>query len=215
MPGKRSFARCVEKVSRRGGVADPRAVCAASKMKAGEKLNRKKNPLDQAVKAYEDTHGHPPDKELVFVEEEHYHGFLPAWGQLISMVIVPNGSKKGIELRGFKGALLCFSEQYKKIPQLHIVGGDQSVDTSAFGIETNHEYETLGKCADIVYATLKTHLGPEGGDADYVHAFAEESAGKNKRVRIRLSPDVIYDRLNEKLKFSGGVYEITPEGIRD
>jgi hypothetical protein len=174
------------------------------------------NPADLAAEAFRATHGYEPEHEIVTVEEEHYHEFLPAWGELIDMVIVPPGERKGVRLTRFKGAMLAFSEQYESSPQLHLVGGDQSCDPTVFGIRTNHELETLGKVVDITYYTVKTHLGRDGGDANYVHAFAEETAKRKARhVRILNSPDVIYDRLNEKLKFSGGVYEITPEGIRD
>jgi hypothetical protein len=205
----------VSDVTRKGGVSDPAAVCAAAKRKAGEQLNRR-NPLNQAREAFRATHGYEPENDIVTVEEEHYHEYLPAWGELIDLVIVPTGERKGVRLTRFKGAMLAFSEQYESSPQLHIVGGDQSCDPTVFGILTNHELETLGKCVDITYYTVKTHLGRDGGDANYVHAFAEETAKRKARhVRILNSPDVIYDRLNEKLKFSGGVYEITPEGIRD
>ncbi len=60
-PGKGSFARCVESVSRRGGVSDPNAVCAASKRrtaKGARELERasataRRNPSNKfAVELY-------------------------------------------------------------------------------------------------------------------------------------------------------------------
>ena len=216
-PGKGSFARCVEKVSKRGGVDDPRAVCAASKMKAGETLNRR-NPMDLAAEAFERTHGYEPDESTFFIEKEHYHEFLPAWGELIELLIVPEGETRGVQLMKFDGAMLAFSE-HDDLPQLEIVGGDQSIDASTlvdrFGVERMHEKVEMGRCVDIVYATIKTHLGKDGGDADYHHKFGEETAGKKLHVRIVKSPLATYHTLNRKIELWGGVYENTPEGIRD
>jgi hypothetical protein len=222
-PGKGSFARCVEEVSRRGGVDDPRAVCAASKLKAGEDLGAARrraahNPHDLAAEAFERTHGYPSSEETVVIEEEHYHEYMPAWGELLVLLIVPEGQRKAVELKKFAGAKLTFSE-HAELPQLEIIGGDQSLDLETlrdvFGKKVLHEKEDLGRCVDVVYYTVKTHLGQEGGDADYTHAFAEETARKQKHVRIVQSPMATYHLLNEKIELWGGVYENTPEGIRD
>jgi hypothetical protein len=216
-PGKGSFARCVEKVSKRGGVDDPRAVCAAAKMKAGEKLNRR-NPIDLAAEAFEKTHGYAPDESVVFHEKEHYHEYLPAWGELIELLILPEGETRAVQLLNFDGAMLAFSE-HDDLPQLEIVGGDQSIDANTlynrFNVERMHEKVTLGKCVDIVYFTVKTHLGKDGGEADYHHKFAEESGKRKLHVRIVKSPLATYHTLNRKIELWGGVYENTPEGIRD
>jgi hypothetical protein len=218
-PGSGSFARCVEKVGARGGVDDPRAVCAASKLRAGEQLNgRRRNPLEESREAFERTHGYPADQETIVIEDEHYHEYMPAWGELIELVIVPEGETKGVLLKKFSGAQLTFSE-HPDFPQLEIIGGDQSipVDTlrELFGKKVLHEKEDLGRCVDVVYYTIKTHLGAEGGDANYAHKFAEETAKKKVHLRIVESPLATYDLLNKKISLWGGVYENTPEGIRD
>lgn len=216
-PGKGSFARCVKEVSRKGGVDDPRAVCASSKIKAGEQLNPR-NPADLAAEEFERTHGYAPDGETVFIENEHYHEYLAAWGELMELVIVPEGQSRGVQLHSFDGAKLAFSE-HQDLPQLEIVGGDQSVDPvtlrDQFLIEVLHEKLVLGKCVDVVYYTIKTHLGRDGGEADFNHKFAEETAGKKRRVRILKSPTATYHVLNRKIELWGGVYKNTPEGIRD
>jgi hypothetical protein len=237
-PGKGSFARCVEDVSRRGGVSDPRAVCAASKMRAGEDLQaarrRKnqgaagyfiesaltnKNPADMAAEAFELFHGYPPESEIVFDSMEHEHEYYAGIGELIELVIVPRGESKGILLHGFDGAMLAMNERgivEGEPAQLYIVGGDQSLDSRTlkqFGVDGTHEQEVLGSCVDITYFTDKTHLGRDGGEADYVHAFGEESA--KRKMRILVSPTATYHTVNKIIGLWGGKYTIEPEGIRN
>lgn len=217
---KGSFARCADKVSRRGGVDDPAAVCAASKRKAGEQLNPR-NPAQAAAEAFELFHGYPPREEIVFDSMEHDHEFYAGIGDLIELVIVPEGERKGILLHSFGGAQLCMNERAllgEPIAQLFIVGGDQSLDAGilrTFGIDPLklHEQEVLGKCVDITYFTKKTHLGRDGGTADYVHAFGEESA--KKQLRIVVSPTATYHTVNRVIGLWGGKYTIEPEGIRN
>jgi len=226
-PGKGSFARCVEKVSRRGDVDDPRAVCAAAKMRAGEDLvaarrraMQSRNPADLATDAYEKFQGHPPEHVDIFLTREHEHEYTAQVGELIEMVIVPEGQRKGVRLHGFDGTRLTMNEKLgdpdRYYDQLFLVGGDQSVDVRAFGIEHPHEKETLGKVTEITYYTTKTHLDPrDGGEADYNHRFAEETAGKNAKLRILKSPMAGYDMLNQTISIWGGVYSLEAEGIRD
>ena len=89
-PGRGSFARCVQEVSRKG-VDDPRAVCAAAKRKAGEVLN----PADLAAEAFEAFHGFPPKEEIVFESMEHEHEFYAGIGDLEELVIVPQRGNQG------------------------------------------------------------------------------------------------------------------------
>ena len=225
-PGKGSFARCVEKVSRKG-VDDPAAVCAAAKRKAGEQLNPR-NPAQAAAEAFELFHGYPPDEDIIFESMEHEHTVFAGIGDLEELVIVPEGERKGIRLHSFGGAQLSMNEQAMQdsnvllgktpITQLYIVGGDQGLDPATlrqFGIDPMklHEQEVLGKCVDITYFTRKTHLGRDGGTADYVHAFGEETA--KKQLRIVVSPTATYHTVNKIIGLWGGKYTIEPEGIRN
>ena len=66
---------------------------------------------------------------------------------------------------------------------------------------------------DITYFTDKTHLGRDGGVADYVHAFGEESA--KRKMRILVSPTATYHTVNKIIGLWGGKYTIEPEGIRN
>ena len=229
-PEKGSFARCVEKVSRRGGVDDPAAVCAAAKRAAGEDLRgpgvaarrtNPRNPAQAAAEAFELFHGYPPKEEIVFDSMEHDHEFYAGIGDLVELVVVPEGERKGIRLHSFAGAQLSMNEKAlvgEPIAQLFIVGGDQALDPFTlrqFGIDPSklHEQEVLGKCVDITYFTRKTHLGRDGGTADYVHAFGEESA--KKQLRIMVSPTATYHTVNKIIGLWGGKYTIEPEGIRN
>ena len=111
-----------------------------------------------------------------------------------------------VHISGLKGARLTMNE---KGTQLFVEGGDQSLDLDDFGITTDHDREFLGELVQVVYHTKKTHLGKDGGDADYVHKFGRmESNGKKTEL-----PKVGYDRLNEEILISGGGYEIPSEGI--
>ena len=221
-PGKGSFARCVEKVSRKG-VDDPAAVCAAAKRKAGEELTRRnpRNPADLAAQAFEAFHGFPPKEDIVFESMEHDHEYYAGIGELMDLVIVPRGEAKGILIHGFQGAQLAMNERGildGEPAQLYIVGGDQSLDPKTlrqFGIDPGklHEQEVLGSCVDITYFTRKTHLGKDGGTADYVHAFGEESA--KRKMRILVSPTATYHTVNKIIGLWGGKYTIEPEGIRN
>jgi hypothetical protein len=179
----------------------------------------KKNPADLAAEAFELFHGFPPESEIVFESIEHEHEVYAGIGELMELVVVPRGEKKGILLHGFKSAMLCMNERgiiQGQPAQLYIVGGDQSLDSRTlrqFGVEGTHEQEVLGTCVDITYFTDKTHLGRDGGEADYVHAFGEESA--KRKMRILVSPTATYHTINKIIGLWGGKYTIEPEGIRN
>lgn len=195
------FERCVKAVKKRGGAANAYAVCTAAGTR--KKNKAKRNPADEAVKGYEDFHGRPPEEFVTVEQSVHFHRNLSGAGELIELCILPRYVRgRVIELTGFKGAILAFNE---KRSQLFIKGGDQSVDLRKFGIDPDsaHERETLGEVVSVTYFTRKDHLGKkDGGTADYQHEF-----DKNNR------PDLIYRVLEKHLEFSGGSYEILPEGI--
>ena len=221
------------KVMTKANPGKPAAVCAAAKRKAGERLNgnladfasatmtNPRNPAQAAAEAFELFHGYPPKEEIVFESMEHDHEFYAGIGDLVELVVVPEGERKGIRLHSFAGAQLSMNEKAllgEPIAQLFIVGGDQALDPATlrqFGIDPMklHEQEVLGKCVDITYFTHKTHLGRDGGTADYVHAFGEESA--KKQLRIVVSPTATYHTVNRIIGLWGGKYTIEPEGIRN
>lgn len=179
------------------------------------------NPADLAAEAFELFHGYPPKEEIVFESMEHDHEFYAGIGELIELVVVPQGERKGIRLHSFAGAQLAMNEKALRgepIAQLFIVGGDQALGPDIlrqFGIDPSklHEQEVLGQCVDITYFTKKTHLGQDGGTADYIHAFGEESA--KRQMRIVVSPTATYHTVNRVIGLWGGKYTIEPEGIRN
>jgi hypothetical protein len=180
------------------------------------KTSRKRNPVSAAAEAFERFHGYPPDEELVFESEEHEHSVFAGVGQLVELVVVPEGDRKGVKLYGFGDAQLSMNE---KMTQLYIVGGDTSLSDKTLRLfkvdpSLGHEQEILGKCVDIVYFTDKTHLDPrDGGVADYHHKFGEESA--KRHMRILVSPTATYDVTNQIIGLWGGKYSIEAEGIRN
>ena len=73
-PGKGSFARCVESVSRRGGVSDPNAVCAASKRRTAQGARE----LERASKRM--NQGRRKRNMWPFGPSPALHGTIPARG---------------------------------------------------------------------------------------------------------------------------------------
>jgi len=174
----------------------------------------RRNPADLASEAFERFHGYPAEEKMVFESVEHEHTVFADIGELMELVIVPEGEKKGVKLFGFDGARLTMNEDWSK-PQVFVIGGDQAVDLNEFGIDPKrvHEREILGKVVDVLYYTAKTHLGKDGGEADYHHKFGEESA--KRHFRIEVSPTAAYDTVNQTISLWGGRYTIEEEGIRD
>ena len=111
----------------------------------------------------------------------------------------------------FGGSLLSFNEQKN---QLFVVGGDQSVNLTDYGLMHPHEVETLGRVRDIGYDGEKHHLGAEGGKALYIHRFRTTNEnGEHVIVDVARYPDLIYRVRDKRLEFSGGSYTIRREGI--
>ena len=173
------------------------------------------NPADVASERFEEFHGFAPTETVTVTKKVHHHKHLAAAGKLKALSVKPIDRALPVRtLKGFKGSLLCFNE---KKNQLFVEGGDQclgAAELQHFGIDSPHELETLGRVTDINYHTTKTHLGDEGGTANYVHAFrTTNEKGKHVVVSISRYPDLIYRVLDEQLEFSGGSYTIRAEGI--
>ena len=172
---------------------------------------KRKNPAAEAIEGYEAFHGKAPDEFVTVSRKVHFHKHLSGAGKLKRLVVKPVAGRRNVILSGFGGALLAFNESRN---QLFVEGGDQSIDLSVFGIDTEHELETLGQVVKIEYFTTKDHLGDEGGTATYVHKFRTTNEnGKHVTIRIARYPDLIYRVLDKQLEFSGGSYKILPEGI--
>lgn len=171
----------------------------------------KMNPADLAAAGFEEFHGYPSDEVVEVTERIHHHAHLSSAGKLGRLLIEPVKGRRFVELKNFDGAILAFNEAKN---QLFIVGGDQSVNLREFGITSPHEVETLGQVEKIGYLTRKDHLGTEGGTALYLHKFRTTNEhGRHVTIKTTRRPDLIYYVLDERLVFSGGSYEIIPEGI--
>ena len=169
---------------------------------------KRRNPEDSAADRFQDFHGEPAKDVLTWTEDYRYHGVTSDIGKLVSLVVsLPRARGGGaVEIAGLKGARLTMNESGT---QLFVEGGDQSLDLAQFGVKTEHDREYLGELARVTYHTNKTHLGRDGGNADYVHTFGRmESSGKKTE-----RPQVFYDVLNEEILIAGGGYEIPSEGI--
>jgi hypothetical protein len=99
--------------------------------------------------------------------------------------------------------------------QLFITGGDQSLDLPGLGItgpQAEKELVTIGQVTNIVYHAHKVFDGKRE-EFDYTHKLSEDSNGP--------LPVLVYDRINQQLKLSGGMYKIerplvgTSPGIED
>jgi hypothetical protein len=179
---------------------------------------RAKNPIDQAADTYENFHGRAADEVIEVTETVHEHSVLSGIGELVKLTIAAVDGVSVVDISGFKGALLAQNEQ---ATQLFIVGGDQSVNLSDFGIVGKpHECEVLGAATEVAYKTRKDHLGKAGGAGEraiHVHDFGSLRQVDPKDPRSRQGsrlPIVTYDTRNERLVFAGGGYDLPEVGIR-
>lgn len=210
-----AFERCVTKVKQGGGAFSPSGVCAAAGRKkygakkfqamaaAGKRRASRSNPVDAAADKYAEFHGKDPEVITEIETPIHEHGTLSGIGKLVQLTILAIDGRNVVDVKNFRGALLAQDENGL---QLFIVGGDQKVNLSDFGINTPHEQEVLGAVQEVWYDTEKTHLRPaDGGKAVYRHKFG----GKKTRL-----PLMVYDVRNKLLTFAGGQYDMPEVGIR-
>jgi hypothetical protein len=186
----------------------------------------RQNPAAGSREAFKDFHGFKPTMKTTVVRTVHEHEHVAGIGELIELWIVPldqetpEGKKdRCIRLKDFDGAWLTQSEN-KKLPQLFIDGGDQVIDDDTLAecgvdLDALHEVEVLGKGVLVKYYTIKTHLGREGGEAEYSHPFGETLDESGNRVFTGKAsrPVITYDTVNRQLFVVGGKYTIPPEGI--
>jgi hypothetical protein len=176
--------------------------------------------------AFKDFHGFDSTGRVIVTRVQHEHEHVAAIGELIELWIVPpgketpEGKKDRCEvLKDFDGAWLTRTPA-KDRPQMFVDGGDQHLDDATlemFGIDPQetHELEVLGTGVAVVYFTDKTHLGSEGGQAEYKHPFGEMRDEDDELVFTGKAsrPTILYDTVNHQLYIAGGKYTIPPEGI--
>lgn len=188
--------------------------------------NPARNPAGASRDAFKAFHGFPAESKTTVVRTIHEHDHVAAIGELLELWIVPldqetpDGKKdRCVVLKNFDGAWLTQSEHVKR-PQLFIDGGDQALDDDTLAecgvdLDAIHEIEVLGKGVQVTYYTDKTHLGKEGGKADYTHPFGETLDENDRRIFTGKGsrPVIAYDTVNHQLFVIGGKYTIPPEGI--
>ena len=184
---------------------------------------RKKNPIDQAMKVYEDFHGIPSSEVLEFTEEEHYHSVKVGLGLLVSLeVLLANNKKVALNAPGFsyrnsqggywdfdegtpliKRVLVTSSEDGK---QLFFDGGDQEIPDAAlasygFTERDAHDHMVIGEIEVLTYRTQKSF--DKGEVVDYFHELGKEGS---KGVL----PLLLYYPRSKTMKVAGGRYYIAP-----
>jgi hypothetical protein len=208
-----------------------------STVNMGRKIKHIKNPgesYDEAVEFSKGFHGREPLEEFTFVEQERYQKDYGVLGILHEIKIVLDydklevipiqfckveaGTNKPVgdtkSLVKLCAAKVVKSDNPNKL-SLFCKGGSQRInlnDIVKVGLiddnDLEKKYVTIGAAYSIAYFTDKSHLeGPayQKKGAMFEHVFGEEKNGE--------FPLVIYDNENEWVLFSGGSYEIKPEGI--
>ena len=164
-------------------------------------LFMKQNPEHAAAALSEAWHGRPARTSTDVIEQIHYHGVLTDLGRLKEITVMVT-ARKGQKIFFDSETRLCSSENGK---QLYVVGGDQSLDLGALGIEgeeAEKDCVVIGEIHSIVYITAKEHLGKADKESGpYEHQLGEDGG---------VMPILIYDTLNKEVGFAGGSYFIDP-----
>jgi len=173
-------------------------------------LTKRKNPLDQAAKLFEEFHGFPSTEVLEFVESRHYHSVTTSLGPLVSM-IVKVGKNEPFRLRApdpsdSKIEDIIYLTSTEDGRQLIPVGGDQKVpidQLGRYGIEKEdqRDHMVLGEIRQVEYRTKKSF--EENGKVllDFYHDLGKEhSKGR--------CPVLIYKPRDPSLEIAGGRYFI-------
>lgn len=190
-----------------------------------KKVKGHKNPVDQAMKVFEEFHGMPSEEILEVTEKQHFHSVKVGIGLLVSIkVLLATSSSKAVDINsdGFefhksdggywtydegtpliKRVLLSSSEDGK---QLFIDGGDQAISENvlkSWGFDERdfHDAMKLGSVKEITYRTRKSF--DKGEVVDYYHEFGKEGSQG-------VLPDLLYHPRSERLTLAGGRYYIAP-----
>ena len=159
---------------------------------ASRATSRKRNPVKDAAALSEAFHGRPAESITEVVEELHEHSTLADLGRLLSVKLAD-----GAVIKFDRDTRLASNEAGT---QLYVVGGDQSVDLSAFDVDPTKEAVILGQVKHLDYETAKFHLDEEDKKpGPYTHRLGEESGEM---------PFLGYDTMNARCSFLGGAYHI-------
>lgn len=222
VPGGGTFMKTVDKT----GSAWQKL---AKRIKSQLTTRKKSNPVDTAVKAYEEFHGLPTHGVIEVEEMEHRHEWTWLVGLLACIdVKLPNGQEVPLVSPGFsfsdpsrierkkrragdswifndriapdKVVLLTAVENGK---QLLLKGGDQSLPLKELGFSERDERDhmVIGEIQEITYRTKKKFEDKGKTDTDFYHEFGKEGSGGVK-------PQLIYHPLSKHMQIVGGRYEV-------
>ena len=190
-----------------------------------KRVQGKKNPIDQALKVYEDFHGMPSQEILEITEQEHHHSVKVGIGLLVSLKVLlatkvnrsADLNSPGFEWHSGDGGYWTFDEATPLIKrvlltssedgrQLFLDGGDQSIPDAVlkewgFSERDQHDHMELGEIVEVTYRTTKAF--DKGEVVDYFHAFGKEGSQG-------VLPTLLYYPRSKKLKIAGGRYYIAP-----
>lgn len=203
-PKRRNTGRSTRKAAalqpRRGRTNGTKS--AGSTGTRGKKvLRHRKNSAASAADLFEQFHGTPSTGSKEYRREIEYRDKLAELGKLKRLDIYTS-TGEAVELDFTGPVMLCADPSGRS---LYIIGGNQAIPLDSLDLgegdkEKDHVY--LGECSFVVYDTRKGFHDFE--QTHYGHEFGEDGGEL---------PLLHYDRINRLLHFTGGSYQVKPEGI--
>jgi len=158
---------------------------------------------------YQEFHGRPATKELVYNVKQHVHTKLADLGKLLVLIIeIPGVGKFKLEPRGVRATTSEDKEQDRR--QLYFVGGDQELKPEMFpGFHDPwKDHVDLGFLTNIHYLTSKDFHNFE--PTDYRHRFGQKDGRLGRRPSLA---SFHYDTRSKLFYVSGGGYSVERDGI--
>lgn len=180
----------------------------------GSRQRNSSGTLEESTELTEGFHGRKAEYVEDILEIEKYRKNLAHLGDLVEFEILCRNGKQVTPINFADHD----SDEHVSVggtpdrQQIILSGGNQSIDLDSFfeisDTEKRKDYVRVGEIYSISYFTDKHHLtGPkyQKDGTEYIHVFGEEEEGER--------PELVYDRLNQRMMIIGGSYEIRDEGI--
>jgi hypothetical protein len=162
-----------------------------------KKARRNPDSMGPASAMYESFHGREPARIIEHSDNFDYRAELAELGKLLELRIKINGDRATLD--GFGPCQVACDPDGHNIAFL---GGAQTIDLDALGIESDKDLVELGELTYIKYFSKKGFH--DFAPIDYTHHFGEVDG---------IRPILTYDTFNRKLFLIGGNYQVKPEGI--
>lgn len=209
-------------------------------LKNSGEIQALRDELEDATEVAEGFHGRGSREAFEVEEEEQFRGELAQLGELVELEVSNENLDELLVLsfdRDSAKSVVRLAGSGDRT-QLFLVGGDQEITSKTLKACSPAGWQkdkvSLGNVYSISYFADKHHLtGPkqQKKGTEYGHCFGEISfenpnsredglmednvwALQEKR-EAGLLPELVYDRLNQRLELVGGGYEIRDEGIWD